>query len=40
MQLGKVSGKILLKSVQVLLIIHQNMGKIEVLLCIYISFQG
>ena len=40
MQLGEVSGEILLKPTQVSLIIHHDMGKIEVLLCMYVSFQG
>ena len=40
MQLGEVSGEISLKSAQVSLIIHHSMGKIEVLLCMYVSLQG
>ena len=39
-QLGEVSGEILLKSTQVLLIIHHDMGKVVVLLCMYVTFQG
>ena len=40
MQPGMVSSEILLKSLQVLLFKHHVMGKIKVLLCIYVSFQG
>ena len=40
MQLGEASGEILLKPTQVSLIIHHDMGRIEVLLCMYVSFQG
>ena len=40
MQLGKVPSEILLKSLQVLLIEHHAMGKIKVLLCMYVSFQS
>ena len=40
MQLGEVFGKISLKPTQVSLIIHHDMGIIEVLLCMYVSFQG
>ena len=39
-QLGEVSGEISLKSTQVSLVIHHNMDKTVVLLCMYVSFQG
>ena len=40
MQHGEISGEIPLKTTQDSLIIHHDTGKIEVLLCMYVSFQG